>query len=544
MLRRLRNALSTLLPLGISYGVADRAQAQQSPIDVGTLFSSQNGSEALAINKLAQAVGSSGGHAFFYANDTLIDLCNTPSDGTAAPPVPCPTQAWGINTVGQIVGQASVKPSPDAPQIFQRAFLYSAGQTFDLGTFGGNTSLARGINDLGQVVGAAETSVGTFHGFVFTGFGLLDVGTLGGGSSAAIAINNRGQAAGWAALPSNTVTHPFIWESGALTDLAPTLASGVSAEVYAINDTGDAAGAIFLSNSSRHAASWTNGVMNDLGTLGGALAEAYGIDSTGHIVGWSSTAEGASHAFLYAQGKMFDLNSLLPLYSGWELRYAFGITDTGYIVGEGLHDGLQRGFILFVNLNAPDSSCALPLSARRMILQTSSNCNCSGPPPSGLGWPRDATVRVYIQPQFTHAEADAIQEAFINWNVENLRNGAGVEFIFVDQPVSGNLTYSVIKGLTANTATTPTIDRDGRTVVAAMTTTDPFMPADILTGAIAHEIGHFFNLDDCPGCAAGSSVMRGVDVINGQYYLRGSTHPTDCDNVIVKQFYSLTASIM
>ena len=43
------------------------------------------------------------------------------------------------------------------------------GKMHDLGTLGGDTSRPRAINELGQVVGSAETKEGTTHAFLWNG---------------------------------------------------------------------------------------------------------------------------------------------------------------------------------------------------------------------------------------------------------------------------------------------------------------------------------------------------------------------------------------
>ena len=75
----------------------------------------------------------------------------------------------------------------------------------DLGSLDGCNSMARGINDAGQVVGYFLTSVEAWlqeaptHAFITgpNGMGMRDLGTLGGSiSSYASGINDRGQVVG------------------------------------------------------------------------------------------------------------------------------------------------------------------------------------------------------------------------------------------------------------------------------------------------------------------------------------------------------------
>ena len=58
------------------------------------------------------------------------------------------SQGFAINSTGQIVGESNLGDSSET-----HAFLYSAGTLLDLGTLGGSSSSAIGINDAGQIVG-------------------------------------------------------------------------------------------------------------------------------------------------------------------------------------------------------------------------------------------------------------------------------------------------------------------------------------------------------------------------------------------------------
>ena len=68
-----------------------------------------------------------------------------------------------------------------------------------LGTLGGPSSSAAGINERGQIVGTSATRARDefggwiSHGFVWQSGVMTDLGTLGGEWSAANVINDRGQ---------------------------------------------------------------------------------------------------------------------------------------------------------------------------------------------------------------------------------------------------------------------------------------------------------------------------------------------------------------
>jgi len=172
------------------------------------------------------------------------------------------------------------------------ALQTAVGQSFtikDLGTLplGFPTTIAFGINNRGQVVGAAATASWIRHAFLFDDGVMTDLGTLPGGSySDATGINNRGQVVGVASTASGE-THAFLFENGAMVDLG-TLHGGESGAA-GINDRGQVVG-----TSDSHAFLFENGVMVDLGTLGTVLGAdrsfANSINNRGEVVGSASPA--------------------------------------------------------------------------------------------------------------------------------------------------------------------------------------------------------------------------------------------------------------
>src|SRR2546421_6089887 len=101
----------------------------------------------------------------------------------------------------------------------------------DLGTLGGTFSRADAINNSGQVVGEANTTVtGVWHAFLWTPGGtngvagnpqMQDLGTLSGfANSEALAVNVAGQVAGYAQDASDSnIRDAFYWDGAAMLDL-------------------------------------------------------------------------------------------------------------------------------------------------------------------------------------------------------------------------------------------------------------------------------------------------------------------------------------
>jgi len=309
--------------------------APYSIADLGTLGGAQ--SEAFGINSLGQVVGwadipNGDGHAFLYSNGAMIDL------GALFGVAGTYSIARSINDAGQVVGIFNNMWTAGIAD-----FLYSGGSMFNYGP-----GYAYGINNSGQFTGVSTVAG---HGFIASyGTYSIDLGGLGDSGSVGYAINDAGQVTGASYLlnysPSGTpITHAFLYTSGVMKDLG-TL-GGQDSTGYAINASGQIVGSSSTSTGGLDAFLYSGGVMTDLGALGGGYSEAYGINDSGQIVGYSLYPGQSQHAaFLYSGGVMVDLNGLLPDGSGWNLLSAQGINDSGQITGYGKVNGQIHAFLL------------------------------------------------------------------------------------------------------------------------------------------------------------------------------------------------------
>ncbi len=304
-----------------------------SVIGLGTLGG--NSSEANDLNDVGQVVGASTinspnftQHAFFWDNGTMSDLGTLGGKSS---------YAHGINNQGQVVGNSDTSDDFDGGA--RHAFLWNNNTMTALGTLGGKFSFAFDINDTGQVVGDASSSSET-HAFLWENGTMADFGTLVGDKhSSARGINNAGQVVGVSGVGDLSL-RAVLWDKGTMNQLSD------SSLAHSINEKGQVVGFSRTNGMNQHAVFWDNGTLLDLGTLGGSRSEAYDINDAGKVVGYASVSDEASHAFIWRDGKMFDLNNLLPPNSGWTLNSAKAINNNGQIVGSGIFNGQNRGFLL------------------------------------------------------------------------------------------------------------------------------------------------------------------------------------------------------
>ncbi|MCU0734953.1 MAG: autotransporter domain-containing protein [Methylotetracoccus sp.] len=207
----------------------------------------------------------------------------------------------------------------------------------DLGTLGGDTSIALGLNDTGQVVGQASN--GCFgQAFLYQNGGIINL-LPNSAYSAASDINNVGQVVG----AEGSIG--FVRQSdGSIVPIINTI-GGSTSTALAINDGGQVVGAAG-NGSFQHAFLYQNGVMTDLFPGDVTSSVAYDINTIGQIVGSSTEA---FLAWRDASGNIAftSLDSRLDLSSpGWNLSDARAINAFGQIVGVGINpSGQSRAFL-------------------------------------------------------------------------------------------------------------------------------------------------------------------------------------------------------
>jgi probable HAF family extracellular repeat protein len=254
----------------------------------------------------------------------------------------------------------------------------------DLGTLGGASSQATGINDSGQVVGWAYTSGGIQHAFLYSAGTMQDLGS-GSWYSGASGINNAGQVVGYAQDPSTQSGYyrPFLYSSGTVQIFSAAFSYAGNVDVYGRAVTADgvivgnsASGgtvtsgfiydpayapiqlsmAVYAVSPSLHsgqsylggayidstgqlgprgatyaAISYESGGSNTppsgIGTANSSIA---GINDSGASVGYASFG-GSTHAALWSSPNSSVVTDLGTL--GGLSSYASGINNSGEVVG-------------------------------------------------------------------------------------------------------------------------------------------------------------------------------------------------------------------
>lgn len=201
----------------------------------------------------------------------------------------------------------------------------------DLGTLpGGTLTVARGLNEAGEVVGYATTN-GQTRAFLYRAGALRDLGTLPGDTfSDASAINSAGRISGRSG--TDTTSRGVIYRDGAFAALGALPGLPLS-EALAINDAGQAVGVSQDLVESFRPVHFVDGAAQDLGTLmpdGGGGGEALAINEAGQIAGYATAPGFRFHAFRREpDGTMVDLG-VLP---GMDGSVANALNDHGQAAG-------------------------------------------------------------------------------------------------------------------------------------------------------------------------------------------------------------------
>ena len=319
--------LASIIATGLGFMTTTPLLAQASYVveDLGVL-PGDSSSIAFAINANGDVVGWSNG-----PNGTRAFVYTTARGMVALPGLPTRprTFARDINDVGDIVGVANAGGTD-----LGHAVLWRNGVVQDLRTLGtGAFSEAWGINSFGQIVGTSFTAGAdglSTHGFLYTDGVLRDLGPV-----AATDINDAGQVTGYRSAVGGF--HAFRWERGTFTDLGviPGFAHSFG---WAINASGQVAGnSGSASGSAERFVRFTDGI--GLENLGGSGEHntAWGINALGKVVGCRGQSGRRAVRFTDEAG-LQNLDTLIDPSLGWLLLCAYDINDAGEIAAQAFNN--------------------------------------------------------------------------------------------------------------------------------------------------------------------------------------------------------------
>ncbi|MHC4972106.1 MAG: hypothetical protein ACYTG3_07220 [Planctomycetota bacterium] len=308
-------------------------------------------SSAMAVGRNCEIIGHAEladqktGHAVMQLNGVVTDLGTQGGQNSLA---------VGATPVGHVLIESEVDPTSEASQVFVRRF---DGSITPLPPVQSGHRFASAINNLGNVVGIKES--GTESAYFWNGSQDVNLPGLVPNVNPVRAhdINNNNIIVG-ESRDAMGRGQPVVWEGSGPPLALNTLPGFASGAARGINDNQDIVGAS-RDNLSDRATFWQSNPLGsweepvDLGLLPGGL-ESAALDINAHrvVVGWADRQVGGSsfrvHAIVWTQNDgLVNLNDRLPAGAGLTLTEARAITNDGKIVGFGrTAQGQRRGFLL------------------------------------------------------------------------------------------------------------------------------------------------------------------------------------------------------
>ena len=458
---------------------------------------------AAALNRAGQIVGTAQGGAAIWS----------PASSTYLGALLPGSQGLGINGNGDITGI-----------IGDSAFIYAGGAFSTLSA--PLSTWATSINDAGQVAGFTSESFGVRRAFIYSGGSLTELGTFGGDASVANAINARGQVAGYASVASDGNDWPdpqryaSVYRDGQQTNLGSL--GGLVSEANDINDGGFVAGWSLLGDGFGERPflfSPLENSLRDLGTLGGAVARANALNNAGIVVGLSDIGGAGGfdyHAFVYGAAGMADLNDLVGGLGDWRLTSATDINDAGQILAEACHGVSSECRAVRLDLvpAVPEPGAVVLMACGLILLLWHTRRRR----PPGVVRSRTTAVVASLAPPLATATAAALVTALLSTPAIAAPQAG------IDSASPSNTAQAANGASAAQAANTPAVPPPGARGRFRVT----FIPPELITAAINRQ-GHVAGYNGSAAVWDGV-VLRdyvalapgaGAYAINGQGHLAG-----------------------
>lgn len=219
--------------------------------DRGTFTNLPVGIYPTGINDWGALVGSQGnGHGgeqgFVLFNGTVTPVIDPENSNTTTPGAGGgSTMATGINNLGQVVGNYNVGPTTFG-------FLESQGSFKTIAAPGSNSTRLEAVNDLGKIVGTYSDSSMKEHGFLYTDGHFKTIDAPGELYIQLSAINDLGEVVGYyfQVVGKFAVDHGFIYDHGKLTTF--DIPGATDTKLTGLNNFGQISG-LYTDTTGQHA---------------------------------------------------------------------------------------------------------------------------------------------------------------------------------------------------------------------------------------------------------------------------------------------------
>jgi probable HAF family extracellular repeat protein len=222
----------------------------------------------------------------------------------------------------------------------------ASAESFDFTSFADplhlTNTLARDINDTGQIVGDYESFQAVFTtGFMYQNGTFTTINFPGANYTVATGINNAGEVVGYYA-DGFTKVHGFTYDNGTFTTIDSP--NGLGTWISGINSKGQIVGYYSDALSVFHGLVYDHGTFTtlddpDAGVLGST--RLFGINDAGQIVGQASSPINGAQGFVYGDGQF----SMLVDASNGISPTPAAINSSGEIAGTAVVNGLSYGFV-------------------------------------------------------------------------------------------------------------------------------------------------------------------------------------------------------
>ncbi len=254
------------------------------------------------------------------------------------------TAAAVAATLGPLfVGLTEARQNPFSP-VAAEAFAFSS-----IEVPGSTSTTARGINNLGQIVGSFVDGSGT-HAFLFNNGKFSTIDVPGSRGAVATGINNSGQIVGGYGPGGETGNHGFLFSNGALSTV--DFPGSLDTIAYGINNKGQIVGTYLGNDTYRHGFRLSGGNYTLIEVPGSRAGSARGISDAGQIAGLNGFSVSAT-GFTLTGETYTRLDSSLNAY-----LEPMGLNNLGDVVGQ--EGGINPPFHGFIRSASGASTLSLP----------------------------------------------------------------------------------------------------------------------------------------------------------------------------------------